>query len=68
MPIDPSPDGAGIRNKPVSPPFPQPTPDKEKGRDEVNAPREGDLVHGEEDLVTPESEQVTETTRPPLGN
>lgn len=62
MPVDPTPDGAGILNKPVIKPFPQPAPSEE---DEERAVSDGD---GEGELVTRDLEAPAETARPPLGN
>jgi hypothetical protein len=62
MPTDPTPEGLGIRNKPLDKPFPEPTP---KADNDEDREREG---RARRSLVTPDMEEPAETNRPPLGN
>jgi hypothetical protein len=61
MPTDPTPEGQGIRNKPLDKPFPEPTP--EGNKDEA-----AERDDARRSLVTPDMEEPAETNRPPLGN
>ncbi|RZJ25636.1 MAG: hypothetical protein EOO54_05655 [Haliea sp.] len=75
MPVDPTPDGAGILNKPVVKPFPQPTPEDDgKGTEQDGKGGEGGRGDQDDPLAGAGREKLDElekpltTTRPPLGN